>query len=218
MPKNVIAFISATGEVVTLPMTQLESLTTNGAMVQCQTRGGKIVSFGPFASNEHAQQVMDDLISAFDRMMDDRDTPTTKAEYLQAICEDPWRFPCVGGECEPPPVEWIAAAWDLEAVQSNLVDGGYVRDVGKGLPLCGEGGLKYLADALSAEQVLAFFLSLRRSQPHREDEYRPAFEREFARHAAILPPPLTPEEAREALGIGNPADDDDFVTGDEIPF
>ena len=134
----------------------------------------------------------------------------TKEEYLRRLKINAWHFPYPAGspwegppgsgpEEAPPPAEWVAEAWELEEVQNNLI-GSLVRDVGKGLPLSCDSFLECLATALTTDQVVAFFHGIRDGSPDRESEFRPAFERAFARHAAALPPPLTREEVIEALG------------------
>jgi hypothetical protein len=45
--------------------------------------------------------------------------PVELAEYLEAVQENPWTFPSVA-ECLDPPPEWVAAAWDTEAVQESI--------------------------------------------------------------------------------------------------
>jgi hypothetical protein len=147
----------------------------------------------------------------------------TKEEYLRRMKVNAWHFPYVAGgawerppglEDDPyaelpeepsPPAEWVAEAWELEEVQENLV-GSLARDVDKGLPLSCDRFLELLSAVLTTDQVVAFFHRIRNGSPHRESEFRPAFERAFARHAAALPPPLTREEVIEAnrRGAGSP--------------
>ena len=122
-----------------------------------------------------------------------------RAEYIEAVQENPWTFPAVEG-CPDPPREWVAAAWDSDAVQESIV-AEMARDVSK------NGGLGWaveflagLSDALSTEQLVRLFLTIRDGSPHRESEFRPQFEAAFAAHAAALPPPLTRAEVVAALG------------------
>jgi hypothetical protein len=151
----------------------------------------------------------------------------TREEYLRRLRVNAWHFPYLAGSgCERPPgqedapfaeypevalppAEWIAEAWELEEVQESLV-GSMARDVDKGLPLSGYGFLEMLSEALTTDQVVAFFHRIRDGSPHRESEFRPAFESAFARHAAALPPPLTREEVIEALGC-DPGGSEEFL-------
>src|SRR5581483_9030925 len=66
----------------------------------------------------------------------------------------------------------------------------------------GESCLESLSEALTTPQVIAFYDKIRLRSPHRESEFRPEFERGFARHAAALPPPFTRRHAMWLLGIG----------------
>jgi hypothetical protein len=75
--------------------------------------------------------------------------------------------------------------------------------------------LEFLSGVLTTEQVVAFFHQIRRGSPHRESEFRPAFEQAFARHAAALPPPLTREEVIDLLGCDPDGDMD--IPGEERP-
>jgi hypothetical protein len=150
----------------------------------------------------------------------------TKDEYLRRLKVNAWRFPdLVGSPWERPPgqgddpfaehpeetlppAEWVAEAWESEEVQESVV-GSLARDVGKGLPLSCAGFLELLSAVLTTNQVVAFFHRIRNESPHRESEFRPAFERAFARHAAALPPLLTREEVIEALGF-DPGEGEEF--------
>jgi hypothetical protein len=117
----------------------------------------------------------------------------TKAEYLRVIQETPWVFPHVEG-CDDPPPDWVAEAWDTDAVQGCLV-AALVNDVSQnGELLCTPEFLMGLSAVHRTEQVLRLFHALRDGSPHREPEFRPQFEQGFARHAPALPPPLTREE------------------------
>jgi hypothetical protein len=121
-----------------------------------------------------------------------------RADYLEAVQENPWTFPAVGG-CPDPRPDWIAAAWDTEAVQRSIAYD-MARDVSKnGELFCGQEFLEGLSAVLSTEQVVRLFHTIRDGSPHREEEFRPQFERGFARHAAALPPPLTRQEVVAAL-------------------
>ena len=66
---------------------------------------------------------------------------------------------------------------------------------------CTEEFLARLSAALRTSQVVALFRQIRDESPHREAEFRPQFERGFARHASALPPPLTRSEVVAALGL-----------------
>ena len=118
---------------------------------------------------------------------------------MEAVQENPWTFPAVDG-CPDPPPEWVAAAWDTEAVQESIAHD-MARDVSKnGEMFCGSGFLAGLSAALSTPQVVRLFLKIRDWSPHRESEFRRQFEEGFAAHAAALPPPLTREQVISALG------------------
>lgn len=148
-----------------------------------------------------------------------------RAEYLEAVQENPWTFPEVEGYPDPPP-EWVAAAWDTEAIQESIASD-MARGVSEtGALLCGEAFLEGLSAVLSAEQVVRLFHTIRDESPHRESEFRPEFERGFARHAAALPPPLTRPEVIDLLQVdeqtGQPLVDGqpptDEADGDAIPY
>ena len=120
------------------------------------------------------------------------------AEYLEAVQENPWTFPSVDG-CPDPPPEWVAAAWDTEAVQESIASD-MAHDVSKnGEMRCGAEFLRGMSAALSTEQVVRLFRTIRDESPHRESEFRPQFEDGFVTHVAALPPPLTREEVVAAL-------------------
>lgn len=121
-----------------------------------------------------------------------------RAEYLEAVQENPWTFPAVEG-CSDPPPEWVAAAWDTEVVQESIASD-MAREVSKnGTMFCGDAFLEGLSAALSTEQVVRLFRRIRDESPHRESEFRPEFVAGFAAHAAALPPPLTRDEVLSAL-------------------
>ena len=122
-----------------------------------------------------------------------------RADYIAALENDPWTFPAVDG-CPDPPAEWVTAAWDTEAVQGSIAYD-MARDVSKnGELFCGSEFLAGLSAALSTEQVVRLFHTIRDRSPHRESEFRQQFEAGFAAHAAALPPPLTRAEIVAALG------------------
>lgn len=122
-----------------------------------------------------------------------------RADYLEAVQQDPWQFPAVEG-CPDPPPEWVAAAWDTDAVQASIAHD-LARDVSKNGEMSRrQKFLAKLSAALSTEQVVRLFHIVRSESPHRESEFRPQFTRGFARHAKALPPPLTRPEVVAALG------------------
>lgn len=120
------------------------------------------------------------------------------SEYLQAVQDNPRSFPKVKG-CDRPPLEWTAVAWETEEVQQTIA-----YELADDVSSNGEMGyrlkrLKELAAALTTEQAVNLFRSIRDMSPHRESEFRPQFEAAFAAHAAALPPPLTRDEVIAAL-------------------
>jgi hypothetical protein len=122
-----------------------------------------------------------------------------RADYLEAVQRNSWTFPAVDG-CPDPPPDWVAAAWDTEAVQRSIAHD-MARDVSKnGELFCGQEFLEALSASLSTGQVVRLFHTIRDGSPHREEEFRSQFERGFARHVAALPPPLTRQEVAAALG------------------
>jgi hypothetical protein len=138
----------------------------------------------------------------------------TKAEYFERIQKNPWTFPGVEG-FDAPPAEWVSEAWELETIQGSIAYD-MARDVSKnGEIFCGPEYLGSLSEALTTDQVVRLFLKIREWSPHREREFRPQFEQGFARHASALPPPLTPREAAEALGLGGGVEDRnaDMISG-----
>jgi hypothetical protein len=124
-----------------------------------------------------------------------------RAEYLAAVQQNPWAFPAVDGCPEPPP-EWVAAAWDTKAVQ-DAIAATIARDVSKAGELffaCTSEFLEQLSAALTTEQVVRLYHTIRDVSPHRESEFRPQFEQGFARHRAALPLPLTWRALVAAVG------------------
>ena len=156
----------------------------------------------------------------------------TREQYIDAVARSPWAFPAVDG-LESPPAEWAAAAWETQAVQRTLVEE-MRRDVSKvGSVMRDTASLARISDVLKAGQVVRLFEFIRADSPHREVEFRPQFERAFARHAASLPPPLTRAQIMEMLqidedearllldGEGYPQWDEKDApefTGDDIPM
>ena len=117
----------------------------------------------------------------------------TEDDYFRAVERSRSSFPCFPGV----PAEWLARAYQLEHVPSNLL---YIlkdraRDFG-GLGV-DRLVLEGLATFLPTERVVEMFTALREELPEREAEFRAEFETIFARHAAALPPPLTPEEIEQ---------------------
>jgi hypothetical protein len=155
-----------------------------------------------------------------------------RARYIDAITDSPWAFPAVDG-LDSPPSEWAAAAWETAAVQDTVAEE-MRRDVSKvGSVMRDTSSLARISDVLRTEQVVRLFEAIRADSPHREAEFRPQFERAFARHAASLPPPLTraqimeilqldEEEARQLLDGDGDAQWDEKnppeFTGDDIPM
>jgi hypothetical protein len=130
----------------------------------------------------------------------------TKAEYPERIQKNPWTILEVE-RFDSPPAEWVSEAWELEKIQGSIAYD-MARDVSKnGEIFCGPEFLASLSEALTTDQVVRLFLKIREWSPHREPEFRPQFEQGFARHASALPPPLTPKEAAEALGLDEMAED-----------
>lgn len=115
-----------------------------------------------------------------------------RSEYLAMVQQVPWGFPAVDG-CPDPPPEWVSAAWDTPVVQDSIA-ATIARDVSKAGELlfaCTPEFLEHLSAAITAEQVVRFYHTIRNESPHRESEFRPQFEQAFARHGPVLPPPLT---------------------------
>jgi hypothetical protein len=233
MAREFRVFVEALGRTISFAPDQVRTIERRGSTVYCQLQDGTRLTIGPFESEARAEQVENDVMSAFERAQDTRPTPATREEYLQGIRDEPWGFPYVGGDSDLPPAEWVAEAWDLDEVQESVVDGGIVRDVGKlGQLWCSRELLEVLDRSLRTEQVVGLFLAIRRSNPHREAEFRPGFERAFARHAHALPPPLGGSAARAALSGGEgprqappppqgpPPPEDDWPPpdGEEIPY
>lgn len=200
MPRNFAVFLPVEGRTVLVPLDELVGLDRDGDQVVCHLKDGSSLVLGPFESGWRARRLFQDLAVACDRQESDpRGTPTTREEYLQALRENPWTFPYVGAEGGPVPSAWIAEAWELEEVQFSIVQGGMAREIGKGLGFGSDEFLALLSAVLTTPQVVELFLNLRHSNPHREEEFRPAFEHAFARHASALPPPLTRAEVIQLL-------------------
>jgi RNAse (barnase) inhibitor barstar len=115
-----------------------------------------------------------------------KDGSLTKTGYFALLSEDPLEFPFLPGY-SPPPVEWVREAWDIEYFRDF-----FVRELARGVSKCGSFDLTdevrlVLSEALTTEQVVKFFLDLR-GEGEREIEFRPEFEKVFAKHAQFLPP------------------------------
>jgi hypothetical protein len=127
-----------------------------------------------------------------------RDTLVTKDEFLQRMRDNPNAVPL---PLEATPPEWMAAAWQLDAVrEANTYD--MARTVSK------EGELSYtdeflglLGRSLDVERQVELFLAIRNRSPHREREFRPRFEQMFPRSVPTLPPPLSRQEVIDMMGL-----------------
>ena len=123
-----------------------------------------------------------------------------RSEYIAALTASPWRFPDVDGAADVPS-EWAADAWEVEAIRAPIVND-LLRGVSKvGKLWRDEKQLMKMSEVLRTDQVIALYEVLSNDSPHRESEFRPQFERIFARHANQLPPLLTREQIVELLGV-----------------
>jgi hypothetical protein len=124
----------------------------------------------------------------------------TKAQYIAQLTAIPWRFPEAEGIADAPP-DWAVAAWEMEAVREPIV-AELVQGVSKFGELClDEKQLTKMSEVLRTDQVIAIYMALIHSSPHRESEFRAAFARLFAKHASHLPKELTRDEIVQLLGV-----------------
>jgi len=112
---------------------------------------------------------------------------------------DPNRY-YYSGEMTVPP-DWIQEAWDAAPAFRENVTYGLSREASKNGDLALVAGeLRYLAAALRDDQAVGLYLAVRANSPHREVEFRPAFERVFGARMAAFPPLLTKREIIAELG------------------
>jgi hypothetical protein len=124
----------------------------------------------------------------------------TKSQYIESLTASPWRFPEADGIADVPS-DWAAAAWDVDAVRSPLIDE-LQRGVSKlGALWLDEKQLAKMSEVLRTGQVVALYEALTNDSPHRESEFRGDFVRLFAKHASQLPPELTRDQIIERLGV-----------------
>jgi hypothetical protein len=124
-------------------------------------------------------------------------------EYLRRVREDPWAL--LGEEGDLPPDEWLAAAWEIEAIR-RLHSEDMTRTVSKlGELVYTDEYLTALGRALSVERQVELFAWIRDGNPHREDEFRDRFEECFPRCRLLLPPRLTRNEVRDRMRLDEPA-------------
>jgi len=128
------------------------------------------------------------------------ESESERLRYLRAVAESPWRFPSAPGFDEPP-TEWAAAAWELDAVHRTITRE-MSRDVSKvGSVVWDTTLLARMSAALGTAQVVRLFAAIRDESPHREAEFRPAFESAFARHAPALPSVLSRADVLRKLQL-----------------
>jgi len=123
-----------------------------------------------------------------------------RSQYIAALTASPWRFPQVDG-ADDVPSDWAGDAWEVEAIRAPIVND-LLRGVSKvGKLWRDEKQLMKMSEVLRTDQVITLYEALSNDWPHRESEFRPEFERLFARHATQLPPALTRDQIIELLGI-----------------
>jgi len=119
---------------------------------------------------------------------------------MRAVMDSPWRFPSAPG-FEEPAAEWAVAAWELDAVRRTIARE-MSREVSKIGSLAWDAtSLAKMSAVLRTEQVVRLFESIRDESPHRESEFRPAFEAAFPPHRPSLPPPLSRAEVVRRLQV-----------------
>lgn len=122
----------------------------------------------------------------------------TLQEYLGGLQENPWSFPAVGGVI--PDDEWVAAAWEVEAIREPIV-ADMQREISKtGTPNYTDECFGLLAQALHPDRLSELYERLRDHSLHREAEFRPHFDRALGANAWRLPKPLTRLRLVRALG------------------
>lgn len=114
----------------------------------------------------------------------------TRELFIRQIEE----FPNGGFSLHDTPPEWMTAAWEIERVREEL-SSEMARTVSEhGEITYEEEYLQYFSRSLPIFRQLELFLYIRNRNPHREDEFRPGFEKAFATCIMHLPPPLTEKQ------------------------
>jgi hypothetical protein len=156
--------------------------------------------------------------------------PWTREVFLRRIEE----FPHGGFPLDETPPEWMAAAWEIERVRTEL-SSEMARTVSKTGELAYTSEyLRYLSRSLPLARQVELFHCIRDDRNElREAEFRPGFERAFPDSVPLLPPPVTEKQLSEMLGMSEddfrrqflnpdpiPADDNDDarVADEDIPF
>jgi hypothetical protein len=140
--------------------------------------------------------------------------PWTREVFLSRIEAQPHG----GFSFDETPVEWMAAAWEIERVRSTVSE-----DMARTVSKTGELAytqeyLRYLSQALSISRQVELFLSIRDSGNQlREVEFRPGFERAFPDCVVHLPPQLTTAELADLLGISVQEYESQFLNPNHFP-
>jgi hypothetical protein len=124
--------------------------------------------------------------------------PWTRGLFLTRI----EKFPVGGFPLDETPLEWMAAAWEIDRVRNEL-SGEMARSVSKiGHLAYADEFLNYLSRSLPISRQVELFFFIRDSRNEfRETEFRPGFERAFPDCVSQLPLPLTSKQLSEKLGV-----------------
>lgn len=124
--------------------------------------------------------------------------PWTREVFLSEI----QKWPHGGFPLDETPAEWMAAAWEIDRVRTEL-SGEMARTVSKCGKLSYTGEyLGFLSRSLPVHRQVELYLRIRDSgNALREGEFRPGFERAFPDCVPFLPPPLTHQQVLAELGI-----------------
>ncbi|MDY3554541.1 hypothetical protein R5W24_003665 [Gemmata sp. JC717] len=116
----------------------------------------------------------------------------------------------------PIPDEWIVAAWEQLPEFRDNVTYEFVREASKNGDLyCVQSSLEFLAGILPLTRMVEVYEQVRARSPHRESEFRPAFERVFGEKMETFPAPLPPQPFEEPqYPYGVPESD----MADDIPY
>jgi hypothetical protein len=97
--------------------------------------------------------------------------------------------------------EWITKAWDANAAFREGITYVFMHEVSKNGDLKPEiPHLRFLKKVLNSDQCIALYRAIRTHSPHRESEFRPAFEQVFGRRMVGFPAPLAGHEVIGELG------------------
>jgi hypothetical protein len=129
----------------------------------------------------------------------------TKGDFFA----DPNRHYYLGGL--PVPDGWIAEAWETIAEFRDNISYEFEREASKLGDLDGcRSHLEFLDRILPLHRMVELYERVRARSPHREQEFRPTFERVFGDRMSAFPEPLSPnedEEPFERLKLGEKSDD-----------